>query len=442
MIGRALRLVLDTVAGQVIMLLVLSIVAMHAALTSYFLWQAGHEDLPPLSPAEVTGRVGAYVELYAATAPEARPALLASLSGLSPALALSPAGLPAGAAATPPTPLTQAVGAAARVFKPAGEGGDLFADTTGALYFLLADGTVLFADVPRGNFAPPGLLGPASLTLGFLIIATTLLTGWAVMVITGPLRRFVNAVESFRDGHSPVEITEDGPREIRAAIAAFNRMRRRIGRLLDDRTKMLAAVSHDLRTPITRLRLRAEFIDDAAVRGPILADLDHMAALTQAALTHLSGSESREAFDPVDLPSLMQTIADQYSDLGYAVAYAGPERLTARVRLNDIQRAVGNLVDNAARYGKTVIVGLEEPAAGRLAIAVTDDGPGIAPAERERLTEPFERGDSARTSRPDSGFGLGLTIARDIAEAHGGRLVLAEADGGGLRAVLEIARRS
>jgi signal transduction histidine kinase len=284
---------------------------------------------------------------------------------------------------------------------------------------------------------PP--VGPGVFTLIFLAIATTLMVGWTTFVITRPLRRFAAAVENFRDMRNDDVIVEDGPAEIRAAIAAFNRMRTRIGKLMADRTAMLAAVSHDLRTPITRLRLRAEFIEDAGQRGPFLADLDHMADLTQAALRHLSTAESRDPYEATDLPSLMQTIADQYGDMGHDVAYAGPERFTARVRLRDMQRAITNLVDNAIRFGQHVALSLETVSGTRLDIVVADDGPGIPPEERRRLIEPFQRGNSARTSESGAGFGLGLAIARDIAEAHGGELRLEDNTPQGLRAVISIA---
>ena len=156
------------------------------------------------------------------------------------------------------------------------------------------------------------------------------------------------------------------------------------------------------------------------------------------ALVHLSGTDSPEPFDQTDLPSLLQTIADQFADLGHAVTYAGPSRLAARVRHRDILRAVTNLVENAVRYGDEVVVSLTELPGRKLAITVADNGPGIAAAEREHLLEPFVRGDSARGTLPNSGFGLGLTIARDVAEAHGGRIALADNVPHGLKATLEI----
>lgn len=439
MIGRILRLIFDTVAGQVIVLVILSIVAMHAVLTGYFFLEASRNNFRPVSPAENVGRLASYASLYSRASPDQRGSLLALIDQANlPVDVVSQ--LPGGLARLTVSPLADALASTAKVFKPAEDIGNPQREVSGSVYMQLADGTILHADLPVEDF--PGFLGPMSSTLGFLIIATVLLSGWAIIVITGPLRRFAAAVESFRDIHADVDIAERGPLEIRAAVAAFNRMRTRIVKLVDDRTNMLAAVSHDLRTPITRLRLRAEFIEDGQVRSAMLADLDHMAALAQAALTHLSGNEGHVPFETVDLPSLLQTIADQFSDIGHDVTYVGPDHVTASVRLNDMQRAVSNLVDNGIRYGKKVEIDLAVISPERLTVIVSDDGPGIPPADRERLLEPFARGDSARAKLPNSGFGLGLTIARDVAEAHGGALRLEVSPKlGGLEATIEIARR-
>ncbi len=434
-----LRLVLDTVAGQVIVMVVVAIMAIHAILTLHVYW-ISFQGRMPNPPGVMTGQTAAFVGMVENTPRPDRDTIVAIVNKAEPRVnARMTDRLPDGAALIGPNHLTVDVGPTVQVFSSTPDKLEGNGEIWGDLYFQFSDGNILYLFLPKWDDLPP--IGAGYVTLIFIAVAASLLVGWATIVITGPLRRFAAAVENFRDMRDTTVLPEDGPREIRAAIAAFNRMRTRIGKLMADRTAMLAAVSHDLRTPITRLRLRAEFIDDVAVRGPILADLDHMAALTQAALTHLSGSESREQYESTDLPSLLQTIADQYSDTGHDVVYHGPQRLTASVRLRDIQRAVTNLVDNAVRYGSHVTIALAKAGASVVEIAILDDGPGIAETDRARLLEPFERGDTARTSAPNTGFGLGLSIASDIAEAHGGALRLDSVAPHGLKAILTIATR-
>jgi signal transduction histidine kinase len=205
-----------------------------------------------------------------------------------------------------------------------------------------------------------------------------------------------------------------------------------------DRTRMLAAIGHDLRTPITRLRLRAEFMSNEVEQRRMLADLDHMEALVRAALAHLQDGRTGEGLVDADLPSLLQTIADQFADLGTEVGYAGPDDLVVRIKPHEMQRAVGNLVENAVRYGETPEIRVQAVDGGALEIRVEDDGPGIAEAERQAMLKPFVRGDIARTMNEHDGFGLGLAIARSIAEAHGGRLDLRAREPRGLAAVITL----
>ncbi len=436
MIRRILRLVFDSVAGQVIVLLVVSIAAMHGVLTAYF-FLSNPRGAFAVSPAETAGEIGATAHLLAAASPDERPRLIElMMKGTLPSIAVCAEPVPKEADEVRFGPLASRLGTAATARKVFGSHPAPGDELIGPLYLTLTDGACYRLDLPEAE--APRFFGPGTTMLGFLLITTVVLVSWAMVVIIGPLRRFEAAVERLRDMRSGVSVPEIGPRELRSAISAFNRMRARIGKLMAEKTTMLAAVSHDLRTPITRLRLRAEFIEDETIREPMLADLDHMAALTQVALVHLSGTDSPEPFVQTDLPSLLQTIADQFADLGHAVSYEGPSRLAARVRHRDILRAVTNLVENAVRYGDKVVVSLKTLPGHRLTISVADNGPGIPAAEREHLLEPFVRGDSARSTLPNSGFGLGLTIARDVAEAHGGSIVLADNTPRGLLATLDI----
>ncbi len=404
MIGRILRLVFDSVAGQMIVLLVLSIATMHGLLTAYF-FLSNPRNLFVASPGETTGEIGAAAHMLAAASPNERPRLVELLKETLPSLAACSTPVPSDAEEVRFGPLASRLGNAAsahKVFDGQPSPGD---ELAGPLFLLLSDGSCYRLELPERR--GPRLFGPSTIVLGFLLLTTIVLVSWAMVVIIRPLRRFETAVERLRDMRSDISVPEIGPRELRSTISAFNRMRARIGKLMAEKTTMLAAVSHDLRTPITRLRLRAEFIDDETIREPMLADLDHMAALAQVALVHLSGTDSPEPFDQTDLPSLLQTVADQFADLGHSVSYEGPSRLAASVRHRDILRAVTNLVENAVRYGNKVVVSLKKTPGRRLNITVADNGPGIPAAEREHLLEPFVRGDSARSSLPNSGFRTG-----------------------------------
>ncbi|MDR3497351.1 MAG: ATP-binding protein [Ancalomicrobiaceae bacterium] len=277
---------------------------------------------------------------------------------------------------------------------------------------------------PRGLLPFPS--GPIILgTMAFLTATIVVLGIWAARALIAPLKDFIEAAERFSATDDGTRLEETvGPAEIRALARALNAMQARIGILVGDRTKMLAAVGHDLRTPITRLRLRAEFMEDDSERRRMLADLDHMEALVQGALMHLRDGKTGEETVAADLPSLLQAISDHFADLGHEVPLSAPPRLVLRMRPHEIQRAITNLVENAVRYGKDAHVELNRTAKGDVVIQIIDSGPGIVESEAEELFEAFRRGNAARTMNEAEGFGLGLSIARAIAEGHGGSLDL------------------
>ncbi len=260
-------------------------------------------------------------------------------------------------------------------------------------------------------------------SLIFTVVCVTLLGLWAARALAKPLSTFAKAAESFSlDGAAPA-LPERGPEEVRALAKALNRMRQRITSQIDDRTKMLAAISHDLRTPITRMRLRSEFIEDETNRSRMLADLDQMLLMLESVLSFLRNDHRMESFTLADIASTLQLVTDQFADMGHAVTYAGPDHAMAVVRPDDLRRGITNLVENAVRFGADVTVALTL-AAGRMTIDVIDDGPGISDAKKAAMLEPFVRGDDARNMDEQEGFGLGLSIARAIALAHGGELSL------------------
>jgi signal transduction histidine kinase len=279
------------------------------------------------------------------------------------------------------------------------------------------------------------------MTLLFAVISVTLLGVWAARALTKPLSSFAAAAESFSLSGASNALPERGPAEIRAVARALNRMRQRITGLIDDRTRMLAAISHDLRTPITRMRLRTEFIEDETSRQRMLADLDQMMSMLESVLSFLRNDRRLEAMTLVDVASTLQLVADQFADMGHKVSYAGPDHAMAVARPDDLRRGVTNLVENAVRFGNNVTVTLTL-AADTMTIDVEDDGPGISDADKTSMLEPFVRGDEARNMDQAAGFGLGLSIARAIALAHDGELSLHDRPPHGLLVRMEVARRT
>lgn len=267
------------------------------------------------------------------------------------------------------------------------------------------------------------------------------LTLWAVRRLTAPVRTLAAAAEALgRDVNAP-PLPEDGPLEVATAAAAFNTMAARIRRFVADRTEMLTAIGHDLRTPITRLKLRAEFIEDDEQRRKTLADLGELEAMVSATLAFGRDAKASEPVAALDLPALLRTVLDEAGDArpdaADRLAYEGPGHLVVRARPLSLKRAFANLVANAVNYAGGARVRLVPPAqgvvGGMLAVEVEDDGPGIPAEELDRVFEPFHRGEPSR-SRETGGVGLGLPIARNILRAHGGDVALANRANGGLRA--------
>lgn len=274
-----------------------------------------------------------------------------------------------------------------------------------------------------------------------MTVAAAGLTLWAVRRLTAPVRTLAAAAEALgRDVNAP-PLPEDGPSEVATAAAAFNTMAARIRRFVQDRTELLTAIGHDLRTPITRLKLRAEFVDDDEQRGKMLADLEELEAMVSATLAFGRDARTTEPVSSLDLAELLRTVLDEagdaWPDLGEKLGYDGPPHLTIRARPLALKRALANLVSNAITYGGSAQVRLLPPADGMLLIEIEDDGPGIPPAELERVFEPFHRGEPSR-SRETGGVGLGLPIARNICRAHGGDVALANRPMGGVKATVTL----
>ena len=285
---------------------------------------------------------------------------------------------------------------------------------------------------------PPPLLRLSGPLLYVLLTALLVCLAGAIMVrrITRPLRALVEASDRFGRGEEVEPLVESGPGEMARAAAAFNRMAGRIRRFVDDRTRMLAAISHDLRTPITTLRLRTEFLEEGEDKDKMLETLAEMEAMTEAALAFMREEGKSEPVRPTDFAALVESIADDLADHGADIAFEPAERIVLPCRPVAMKRAIRNLVENAVRYGGGVTIALAARA-GRVELVIDDCGPGIPERDLERVFEPFVRLEESR-SRETGGTGLGLAIARSIIRAHGGDVSLANRESGGLRAVVTL----
>jgi len=274
------------------------------------------------------------------------------------------------------------------------------------------------------------------LTVAILLIAVVALSALAVRWVTRPLSKLANAAEQLgRDINSP-PVPEIGPQEVRRAALAFNTMQTRLRHFIEDRTRILAAVSHDLKTPLTRLRLRTEELRDSELQKRFLKDLDEMQAMTIATLDFLQGMETQEKVQPVDTLALLESLIEDAEERGQSIQLKGDQPRPFPARPLALKRCLHNLIDNALKYGGNVQVHIHE-LPERLEIVISDEGPGIPEDKLAQVFEPFFRLDSSR-SRDTGGTGLGLSIARNIARAHGGDLVLRNRPEKGLEAVLSL----
>ena len=297
------------------------------------------------------------------------------------------------------------------------------------VWVLLGDGSWLAATLDREVV---GALSTGRLftALAVLAIGASALAFWASRKATRPLARFAAAAERLgTDIHAP-PLDDTGPSEIRRAALALNRMQERIGRLVEDRSVMLAAISHDLRTVLTRLALRVEAIDDVVQRQKGLADVAGMEAMLSASITLARDAVSVEPLVPLDLAVLLRSLCDDQIDLGHAASYDGPSHLRFVGRPVMLRRVFANLLQNAVVYGNEAAVHLIV-APSAVEVSIADRGKGIPPELREQVFAPFFRVEESR-NRESGGAGLGLAIARSGARQHGGDVLLEDRPGGGL----------
>jgi signal transduction histidine kinase len=273
------------------------------------------------------------------------------------------------------------------------------------------------------------LPGPRPAPLGVLVAAliAVVATGAGAALVSRqigqPLADLTAAARALGSGQTNVTAPVSGPDDVRRASTAFNAMAERLGRQLSRQRQMLWALSHDLRTPITALRLRAELVEDDAARQRLLAPIAEMERLTEQALSLARAGASEEARSRIDLADLARTLCGELQDAELNVTAEAGEPVMAECRPSEIARALRNLAENAAKYGGGGVVRVYRNAAGEAVAEVSDEGPGVPPEQLGKIAEPFFRADGARGGA--DGAGLGLAIAQAIADEHGGRLELA-----------------
>jgi len=299
----------------------------------------------------------------------------------------------------------------------------------------LADGQWLAITRPGYATRRIGIVGTLAIASPpFVLIG--LLSIFAARRLAAPIRDFAIAAERLGIDSTAPPLNERGPHELRVAIRAFNGMQQRLQRFVEDRTQMLAAMSHDLRTPLHRLRLRAEFMHNEEQQRKVFSDIEAMNAMIDATLSFARDDRKREPSELVDLAIMVEDLCEDAADAGAPVTFSGAHGANVRCRPRAISRAVSNLVENAVKYGRVARVCVtREP--GCFSVTVDDDGPGIPLDQQEKVFAPFYRLEPSRN--PDTGgIGLGLSVARTIAREHGGEVRLINHDAGGLRARLEL----
>jgi signal transduction histidine kinase len=297
-----------------------------------------------------------------------------------------------------------------------------FLDDSRVIAVRIDDETMLLLSDFPDAILTSSMLSQGSYYFVAIVVLLAFFFVFAIRVITEPIRRISSAATDSDITNGSAIFEERGTVEIVALARALNGMRNRIRIMMDTRTRMLRGIGHDLRTPLTRLRLRTERMGEGQVRDALLTDIDRIDGLLAESLNYLRDDYANEKVERVDVASILQTICSDFSDVGFAVSYRGPNRFIANCRASSITRAVVNLCDNAVKFAKSVEVEISEHRGG-FAVTVSDDGPGIPESLRERVFEPFFKIDAARTNGK-AGFGLGLSIVSDIAHSHRGTIEL------------------
>lgn len=305
-----------------------------------------------------------------------------------------------------------------------------FVDGKRILAAKVGDDRILVMELPESFLRNDALIFGSN----YLVATVTLIilfSVFAVRAITSPLRRIASAAMKADISFGPAIFEEQGTVEIVTLARALNGMQRRISTMVESRTRMLRGISHDLRTPLTRLRLRAERVKEEEVKEGLLGDIERIDRLLKESLGYLRDNYQREVSQRADLASVLQTTCDEFADMGHDVHYNGPARMVTNFKPLALTRAITNLCENAIKFGTHVNVGLRVVVDGQAIIDISDDGPGIPEQYRTRVLEPFFKLDTARQDT-ETGFGLGLSIVAEIVQAHHGKLVLLDRKPNGL----------
>jgi signal transduction histidine kinase len=318
----------------------------------------------------------------------------------------------------------------------------LFPRSAFALGAELPDGEWLIFEPRRDSFLQNV---PRTIALlGLLILGSTLmfLSVWAGAVLVSPIADLARGAERFAGETEATELAERGPVEVRQATHAFNVMRQRIHKLMSDRSQTLASIGHDMRTPLTRLRLRLELLEQSPATEAIEKDVAALERMIDDALSFLRSENRPLKMELLDLAVLTKTVADEFADQGHLIAYQGPQRLAVLCDHDLIRRVLENVIGNAAKFATEAQVALSGQRNDAVRIEVRDDGPGIPLDHRDKVLEPFTRVEAVRSgsTRKSEGFGLGLAIARDLVERHGGTLLLTDNQPKGLVVILTLPR--
>ena len=301
----------------------------------------------------------------------------------------------------------------------------------------LADGQWLsfVTALPAGG---PGYSARFLFSMGIMAIIILAVSVWAVRRVTAPLGSLATAAERLGHDVNAPPLPETGTTETRQAARAFNDMQMRLRGLIENRTRLLAAISHDLRTPLTLLRLRVETVEDAEEREKMLSTIAEMNSLIATTLQFARDESASEPHHQTDLTALVQSVIDEMRDAGLPVQMRPAESILHECQPRALKRAVRNLLDNAIKYGKAGSAEIHLVSQS-VEIEVDDDGPGIPESELSRVLEPYYRVEGSR-SQETGGVGLGLAIAQAIVQAHGGKLSLSNRPAGGLRASIVLPR--
>lgn len=430
---------LKTIYSQIIVLIVLAIIIVITIVPAIESWLQVDDGRPDIE--QLADRLYAMSVVVAAATPEERETIVAAIQRSGWEVRLEPLSRSYQFAGSSDTELMSH-----RIIEWLFPPDDAIAPLGGWRTFLegqrvvamgVDDQTMLVSSVATDRILlTSSFMNEGTYYLAAILTLVSMFSVFSMRVIMLPLRRIANAAANADLSNDAQIFEERGAMELVVVAKALNSMRNRISMLMEARTRMLRGISHDLRTPLTRIRMRAESLSEGATRDAILSDIRRLDSLLTESLAYLRDNHRHEAIERTDLASLIQTVCNEFADVDFDVEYQGPNRLVVNCRPLALTRAITNLCDNATKFGNKVLVELLETVNG-VVIEVSDDGPGISDQHKDRVFEPFFKADEARNGS-NGGFGLGLPIVAEIVQLHNGALHLHDRQPHGLRVRLEL----